>query len=312
MSSSQITVVMYHYVRPLASTYYPDIKGLDYAGFRRQVAYLKEHFEPLTLKDCTDALYNNAALPENGVLMTFDDGYTDHFNYAMPILDEFNMSGVFFAPLNAIREREILDVNKIHYILAATKDIAGITDFIFKGLDGYRNDHELKSNEEYFASVAVPTRYDSKEVVFIKKMLQRELPFELRQKITSQLFQKYVTKDEAGFAESLYMNEDQLKYMVRNGFRVGGHTVTHQWLNKQTIAEQEFEISHSKKLLLDIGVSQTELSFAYPYGGYNEDTLKIMNAQGFKIGFTTEVGKATVSHDNRFTLSRLNTNDFPS
>lgn len=311
MKNNIITIVMYHYVRPLAQTSYPSIKGLDASGFKRQVAYLKNNFTPITLSDCINALEGRVELPDNALLMTFDDGYTDHFDYAMPVLNEYDMSGVFFAPVNAIRERKILNVNKIHFVLAATESREGIINTIFQKIKSSENNNLLKC-EDYYKKLAIPSRYDDKDTVFIKKILQRELPADLRDDIISDLFSSYVTSDEIAFAEQLYASEDQLKYMVRNGFSVGGHTVDHNWLDSQSLEEQKYEMEGSKQFLLDIGVKNEDLSFAYPFGGYNDDTLSLMNKLGFKVGFTTKVGKADIEQEGRYKLSRLNTNDFPA
>lgn len=49
----------------------------------------------------------------------------------------------------------------------------------------------------------------------------------------------------------------------------------------------------------------------FPYGVYNSDTLEILKKKNFKAAFTTEVGIADLDRHTRFTLPRLDTNDFP-
>ena len=49
----------------------------------------------------------------------------------------------------------------------------------------------------------------------------------------------------------------------------------------------------------------------YPYGGYNTDTLSIIDKLGAAAGVTTEVQKANLSKDNPLLLPRFDTNDFP-
>ena len=77
---------MYHYVRDLKHSRYPRIKGLDAALFREQVAYLKKHYTCVSVDDVVDAARAGAPLPENAALLTFDDGYSDHFDFVFPIL----------------------------------------------------------------------------------------------------------------------------------------------------------------------------------------------------------------------------------
>ncbi len=50
---------------------------------------------------------------------------------------------------------------------------------------------------------------------------------------------------------------------------------------------------------------------AYPYGSYNEDTLKVLSKKNCAVGVTTEFGLADLKAFNGLTLPRFDTNDFP-
>ena len=50
-----------------------------------------------------------------------------------------------------------------------------------------------------------PGRYDVKEVVYIKRLLQHALPIPIRKEIIYQLFYKFVSNDEGDFSKSLYL-----------------------------------------------------------------------------------------------------------
>ena len=75
---NQITIVMYHFVRELKYTRYPQIKGLLTSQFREQLAYMEKYYQFVTVNDCIDAIYSNGELPSNAILLTFDDAYIDH------------------------------------------------------------------------------------------------------------------------------------------------------------------------------------------------------------------------------------------
>ena len=47
---SDLTIVMYHYVRPIVNSKYPGIKGLELEGFVRQLDYLQENFRIISIK----------------------------------------------------------------------------------------------------------------------------------------------------------------------------------------------------------------------------------------------------------------------
>ncbi len=46
-----LTIVMYHYVRDLEGSPFPDIKGLTINQFTGQIGYLKKHYQVLSAQD---------------------------------------------------------------------------------------------------------------------------------------------------------------------------------------------------------------------------------------------------------------------
>ena len=302
---------MYHYVRDLQNTRYPAIKGLDVRLFREQLAYFKKHYNFITAAQLIDAYKNGTELPPKSLLLTFDDAYIDHYTYAFPVLDEYKAQGLFFVPVKAIMNHEVLIVNKIHHVLAVCdKHINELVQQVKTLLAPYERKDGVHTFDYYFDKLAVANRFDCKEVIFIKRLLQVELQEPVRSTIINQLFKQYVTDDEAAFSRELYMSEDQLKCMQRNGMIIGSHGYDHFWLGSLPKEEQLWELTKSVDFLKGLGVDMNTLSIGYPYGSHNNDTLDIARGFGFKLGFTTVVDVATATGDS-LTIPRLDTNDFP-
>lgn len=311
MIEQQITVIMYHYVRDLQKSKYPKIKGLDTKEFKFQIEYLKKHYNFISVEQLLDSIDLRLKLPPNAVLLTFDDAYADHYDNVFPILLKNNIKGAFFPPIKAIIEHEVLDVNKIHFILAKCQDSSKLIQLIFNELDSYRVQHNLYSNDFYYKKLAHANRFDSSETIFIKRILQNELIYELRKKIVDKLFNIIVGIDEIEFSKELYMSTNQIMEMYSNGMHFGSHGYDHFWLNTLDYKEQEVEIIKSIDFIKSIGGDLDYLSICYPYGAYNQDTIEILNKYNFKAGFTTIVDLATINKESRFVLPRKDTNDFP-
>jgi len=310
--TQRITIVMYHYVRELPFTQYPAIKGLLASHFCEQLAYMQEYYEFVTVTDLNSALRRETNLPGNACLLTFDDGYIDHYTTVFPILEEAGIQGLFFPPAKSVLSNSVLDVNKIHFTLAAAnKKIEALVTDVRRSLDRYRSEFKLKSNDYYYSKLAVSNRFDSRETIFIKRLLQVELKEEVRNLICNELFRKYVTTDEIAFAKEIYMDVNQLKYMSRNGMYVGSHGNNHCWLNNLSSDQQESEIDESLKFLKLVNAPTEDWIMCYPYGAYNESLIGILKKKGCTIGLTTKVGIANLSQDNAYTLKRLDTNDLP-
>ena len=118
----KLFVVMYHYTRDLKHSRYPEIKGLDVSLFREQIEFMKQQFNIVSMEQVIEAVERHADLPDKALLLTFDDGYVDNYTFAFPILVEFGIQGSFFIPGKTFATHQLLNVNKIHYILASADE----------------------------------------------------------------------------------------------------------------------------------------------------------------------------------------------
>lgn len=308
---SKLTVVMYHYVRDLKNTRFPDIKGLDLHLFVEQILFLKKNYDFVTAEEVIHSLDHGDALPEKSVLLTFDDAYIDHYTNVFPILNKYGIQGSFYIPTKAVSENTILDVNKIHFILASEKDKLKLVSSIKELLEAYQADYNVESFDVLYERYAKPSRYDTKEVMFIKSLLQYGLPEALRNAIIGELFLRWVGMEEAAFSRELYMSTEQVMTMHRCGMHIGTHGYNHYWWDKLTKDEMNQELDISLKYLFEIGISPVTLTACYPYGSYNEQAIDLLKQKGCRYAVTTDVGIAQVDSESRFVLPRLDTNDLP-
>ena len=107
------------------------------------------------------------------------------------------------------------------------------------------------------------------------------------------------------------MNEEQLKHMLRSGQHIGNHGYNHYWWNSLNEKEMSQELDLSISFLEKIGVDMNNWTACYPYGSYDDQSIKMLKERGCKLAVTTEVGIATTNKDTRFIMPRLDTNDIP-
>lgn len=310
--SRPLTIVMYHYIRDFARTRYPGIKGLEYAGFLRQLDHLQQNFNIVRIEDVIAAERGQAALPERAALLTFDDGYAEHYTLAFPALHDRGLQGCFFPPVEPVRDRRLLDVNRVHFILASADTPAEISALLDRQVAAAQADFGLKPVAEYRQEWAHPNRFDDAETIYIKRMLQTALPEALRNQIAAELFAHFVGMDEAAFASELYITRDQARLMQSCGMYFGSHGFSHYWLNRIPRATQEHEIDQSLAFLRDIGSPVDDFwVMCYPFGGWNDGLLSVLRDRGCALGLTTEVATADLDRHAPLTLPRYDTNDFP-
>ena len=95
----RVPILMYHYVSPLPLD--ADATRIqltvDPAMFRAHLRYLAESgYETISLYQLDEALLNGTPLPPRSVILTFDDGYIDHYTNVFPALQQYGFTATFF------------------------------------------------------------------------------------------------------------------------------------------------------------------------------------------------------------------------
>ena len=207
-------------------------------------------------------------------------------------------------------EHKLLDVNKIHFILASADSKAVMSDLLNE-LDAYREQgYQFTGNDELIQKYAVANRFDTKEVIFIKRVLQTAIPEIIRSQVASKLFEKYVGISETVFAHELYLNDRQIRCMKDGGMYFGVHGYDHYWLGNLEKEEAKKDIDAAMEVMKDY-INPDCWVMNYPYGSYNASVIEYVKTRGCKIGLSTEVRKAVLGKDNLYALPRYDCNDFP-
>ncbi|WP_058952968.1 polysaccharide deacetylase family protein [Clostridium tyrobutyricum] len=89
--------------------------------------------------------------------------------------------------------------------------------------------------------------------------------------------------------DSGYLTSNQLREMNRNGIDIESHTVNHDDLDKLSYEKQLETLRNSKESLENILNKKIDY-IAYPFGHFNQNTIKAVQVSGYKMAFTTESG----------------------
>lgn len=306
----KLYISMYHYTRDLMHSRYPKIKGLDINLFRKQIEFFVANFNVVTMEEVIESVEDGTELPKNPVLLTFDDGYADNYTFVLPILEENGIQGSFFISGKTFSTHRLLDVNKIHYILASA-DIKKLVVDVKDKMDFYRgSEFDYPPTEELWERYAIDERFDGKDTIFVKRILQTILPEKLRNQISSDLFKKYVGVSEEQLAYELYMTEEQIRFLKRRGMFIGIHGYDHYWLGNLSPEKMREDVSKALSVM-DEFIDRKHWVMNFPYGSYNADVLDYIGAKGACIGLTTKVRIADLVNDPPLELPRLDCNDFP-
>lgn len=305
-----LTIVTYHYVRDLEGSRYPAIKGRRVSEFQRQLDFIGRNYNVVRADELMSVLRGEGELPAKAIWLTFDDGYIDHFENVFPLLREQGWQGSFFPPARSVLSKELLDVNKIHFILASQANPNRIIASL-KALVLEQESPDIRPFDQYWQQHAKASRYDGPEIVFIKRMLQSEFLEKVRGEFLDRLFRQFVSVDPISFATDLYVSREQLQEMIEAGMYVGSHGDRHRWLDQLDSDEQAAEIDRSLAFLKDLGAPTDEWIMCYPYGANDSALRNHLRMRGCAAGLTVRVAVASIGVDDPLMLPRINTNDMP-
>ena len=298
-------VVMYHYVRDTRATPFPGIRALHPDQFTSQLDWLQRRYQILRADEFEAAVDNNTSLPDDAAVLTFDDGFVDHFEVVYSILTNRGLSGMFFlsgAPMAS--PPRVLGVHKTHFLLArlgADALVRAVIEERGRGADEAQNESVIGNDS-----------WEHADERTVKTLLNYEIPIDDSIRVLDALFRRHLG-DEASFARQLYLSADQVREMASGGMVFGYHTNTHPMLSRLTPSEQREELVDGVSMVQCL-TGQVRVPFCYPWGGpgtYTSDTLSLLEHTGYSLAFTTTRRRAAIGVDGRFELPRIDTRDLP-
>jgi peptidoglycan/xylan/chitin deacetylase (PgdA/CDA1 family) len=312
-----LTIVMYHHIG--VSTYNGFcLHSLSKERFLKQLDYFEDSYKIADYWDINRFISGESRPVRPLLALSFDDGYEEHYSIAFKELASRKITGFFFPVARVLNENTPLDANLIHLLLGGP----------LKGSELVRLMEESARNEGVSESLLEHLRdrfykpfyysddksvFDDADVVYVKRCLQRGFHGNVRRKVLHQLVSQVLSEDLVRFLPRFYLDKIQLQDMIEEGMVIGSHGYDHFWLGDLSLGDQLADLAMSKAFLEEMHTEGafTKRVLCYPYGSYNSDTISIAKSLGFEFAFGTNPGWNLPSEESRYSLARLNANDFP-
>lgn len=256
----------------------------------RQIALLKRYFTLVGLEDVL-ASVRGRTLPANPALITFDDGYRDVHDAALPILERHGVRAAFFIATHYVEARRVFWWDRISWTLKH----AGRRRFILSYPEPTEIDLERGTgpSERRLARI-VKDRY----ALDLERFL-REL--------TDMAAAEWDDGVEARLANQLVMTWDQVRALRRAGMDIGSHTRTHRVMQTLTPEELDQELRGSRREL-ERQLGEPVVVIAYPVGrsiAGNPAIRGAVVAAGYELGFTYDSGIQSLRSPDPYDMRRL-------
>ena len=116
-----LVVLTYHRIaEPGDGPFYDPVISATPESFRAQVEWLHNRVRLLTLDELIDQVESGSPWREPVMLLTFDDGYRDNFDLAVPILRERNVPATFFIPTAFLESPRLPWWDHVAYVIKQT------------------------------------------------------------------------------------------------------------------------------------------------------------------------------------------------
>lgn len=288
-TQQQFTSLCYHYVRAKANQF-PKILGNDVDEFQSHVKMLQKNYSLITPNDVLNFYYNNYKFRNSkNVLLTFDDGLSDHFE-AAKILHEHDIKAIFFIPTCILDEKLPANPMIIHYCIAEF----GVRHFLNTYTDILE---ELKISNYSDYNIQYNKSKDNvwNTISQIKELFKYKIEHKLSRKILIKIFQDLFLAKFPNGLEMIHLNENKVRDIIRMGHVIGTHSHTHVSIGaKLDSVFLENEIIYPKKFL-EKKFNIEIFSFSYPFGDKRDclSSSELFAKAKYKTVFTTEEKKNT-------------------
>ncbi len=261
------------------------------AEFEWQMAYVAQHFQPISIHQLVEAIQHGQALPRRAVMVTFDDGYRDNCEVAFPVLQRLGVPAVFFLSTGYIGSGELYWFDQVVHLLLRSKESS-------ISLEALGMSFKLPFATKERRSLAMQ---------LLKRLKQLSEPDRLLALKQLEVATNVVL-DQTEVASSLPMTWAQVTEMAKAGMEFGSHSVSHPILSaiaNTNQLRQELEVS---KAAIERAVGQSIHALAYPVGGpnaINEQVLTAVAQAGYSVAFTYQSGGNRMETIKPLLLKRL-------
>ena len=278
----------YHYLRlNKQSDPFPRILGTNIDEFQNHLSMLQKNYHVISLKDALSISTGEDGFNKKntGILITFDDGLSDHYT-AAKILSELNISAIFFIPTCILEEKLPANPTIIHYTIA----IFGIEKFLKEFREILVNN---KLDKKLFDVQYSKDKDNVLDIISkIKSTFKYKLGYFNSRKILLDIYKNLFSSEYKNMLSTIHLTESQIREMLEMGHHVGTHTYSHISVAATELNSDDFikEII-SPKNYLEQKFNTKVNSFSYPFGGKNDclsSSDLIKKTSEYNLAFTVE------------------------
>jgi peptidoglycan/xylan/chitin deacetylase (PgdA/CDA1 family) len=292
-----LVVLTYHRIaEPSLDRFYEPVISATPESFRAQVRWLHHHIRLLTLNELLAQVETGLSWGGLAVLLTFDDGYRDNFDIAVPILQECDVPATFFIPTAFVESPRLPWWDQVAYVIKETH----VRQFTLE----YKTSGRASS-----LFIDLETMPRTSAIMTIIRAFLHETVADQAWFLEQLSMQAEVAVDHNSLGRALFMTWEQVRQLASlgKGLTIGSHSHSHHKLAKLDDDSQRHELAGSKRIL-ETRINQEVAALAYPFGWpgtYTVRTKMLAIEAGYRLAFASREGVNWPRRLDRFEVCRL-------
>lgn len=286
-----LTVVMFHRVLAEADSRWTAADPewtVSVPFFNAMLRFFKKHYHVISLDELDSYCRHNGRLPPRSLLITFDDGWSDNYQYALPILQQQQLPATVFVVADSVGQRRSFWQDTLWGAWRRKQLTAAIAVELWKksGLPVAR----------------CPLNWDDEASVrgFIDE-LNRSADEHIA-RIREDIFQLGDNPAD----QALMLSADELLNLCKAGISIGSHGQTHVPLTRVSDPAAELKVSREKLTGLLAGCqNQIVKALSFPHSRANAAIVQQARQYGYEYQFTGGDGINYQDRNQRI-LARFN------
>jgi peptidoglycan/xylan/chitin deacetylase (PgdA/CDA1 family) len=236
----------------------------------RQLDWIGRRFDFVTLDELAAGLEGARRFLGPVAAITFDDGYRDVYEHALPLLVRKGIPAAAFVATDLVGTGRLLLHDELYLLLSGAVSCGRGMQRRLAGL---------------LAPLAICPPSVPADAFRVMRVVLETLPQADVRRIV-QALRADIRIPEAALREASLLTWEMLRDMSRRGMTVGTHTKTHPFLTnetRETILDETAGARRAAERALGAKVEH----FAYPDGRFNADIVRAVAAAGYRAAYTT-------------------------
>jgi peptidoglycan/xylan/chitin deacetylase (PgdA/CDA1 family) len=239
-------------------------------NFEDHLRWLKHHdYNVINFRQVSENLSKGHSLPPKSIVITFDDGSLDQYRNAVPLLKKYAFSATFFPIKNCVFTTKLFWLTEFYAYLneLGTKRVAEI----LQDLPRLPDSRLIEERIPRFARAKRDIAFEFKYLISPKDKDSGLIRLRKESAITG--------SEITAFCER-YMNSDQLKDLIQEGFEIGSHGVHHYPMLCLTPEEKRIEI---EKTWIDQLDPDGVKIFSLPFGSHSHSDFALFEEYDYVL-----------------------------